>query len=668
MTATLSPILLTDQPASPDDPFAEACSLIRASNWREGLDAAKAAAAGGYEPDAKAQLLIALARLRAGVIGAEGITPALIRDADGRRDMRVLAISPLLRAGQIDAAGVLLDTLIEALPPLAEDYTQRGGVRARQRRWDEAIADADRAEQLVGAGGGQLAMVGRIQYRLQAGRVDEALALVRDMGGAPSAEERLTAIMLAVLLRAQAFSEAADLAAKVDPETVTSASLAGYLVQALFRAGRHAAAIALGEGLVRDGIEGAMLRSHLGQAWQAGGALAERAERAIKHFEAGLALAPDDIQMNAALGDILLRAGKVDAALPYLAKTCELQPKLAQVRALYARALKQAGQYEAAAASFRILLTLLPEDGGRWQRFAAGALAQAGHRDEAAEVFDAYVAKRRAGLPPTFDEGLTALWDRLDTAKIPEGRLDWAWSLRDPASTLDRAEWERRAKWGHLADHYLLDWLECRDDQAHEAMVHFADELDFLEEFTVGMRALAPGKGVVYASAHIGAMYFGPLSLELIGERSRWLASTPSVARTSYAESLISTSDQTDTQVARAFMRALGQDNIVVVVVDGAINLAAPRIMFEGREVTYSQFASRTAYRMGASSAFVAPVWRPDNRLGFVLKALPMPEPEESANDYAARWQAAYFGHLRTFLAGEPQNLRLSGGIWRLIR
>jgi hypothetical protein len=372
--------------------------------------------------------------------------------------------------------------------------------------------------------------------------------------------------------------------------------------------------------------------------------------------------------MNAALGDILLRAGKIEAALPYLAKTCELQPKLAQVRALYARALKQAGRYEEAAASFRQLLTLVPGDGGRWQRFAAGALAQAGHREEAADLFDAYVAKRRVALPDTFDVGLDALWGRLDEAKIPQGRLDWAWSLRNPASTLDRAEWERRAKWGHLADHYLLDWLECRDDQVHEAMAHFANELDFLEDFTAGMRALAPGKGVVYASAHIGAMYFGPLSLELVGERSRWLASTPSVARTSYAESLISTSDQTDTQVARAFMRALGQDNIVVVVVDGAINLAAPRVQFEGREVTYSQFASRTAYRMGSPSAFVAPVWRPDNRLGFVLKALPMPDAQESANDYAARWQAAYFGHLRMFLAGEPQNLRLSGGIWRLIR
>ena len=136
-------------------------------------------------------------------------------------------------------------------------------------------------------------------------------------------------------------------------------------------------------------------------------------------------------------------------------------------------------------------------------------------------------------------------------------------------------------------------------------MYNFADELDFLEQFNAEARERAPGKGVVYASAHIGAMYFGPLALELIGERSRWVASTPSVARTSYSETLISTSDQTETQVVRAFMQALKQDCIVVIVADGAINLAAPRVEFEGQDVTYSQFAARTAYRMGSPSAFV---------------------------------------------------------------
>jgi len=45
-----------------------------------------------------------------------------------------------------------------------------------------------------------------------------------------------------------------------------------------------------------------------------------------------------------------------------------------------------------------------------------------------------------------------------------------------------------------------------------------------------------------------------------------------------------------------------------------------------------------------------------------------MPDEGESADAYAERWQAAYFGHLRRFLAGNPENLRLSGGIWRHIR
>ena len=84
--------------------------------------------------------------------------------------------------------------------------------------------------------------------------------------------------------------------------------------------------------------------------------------------------------------------------------------------------------------------------------------------------------------------------------------------------------------------------------------------------------------------------------------------------------------------------------------------------------MTYSDFASRTAHRMGSSSAFVAPVWRDNNRLGFVLEHLPMPEEGESADAYVVRWREAYLGHLRKFLSGKPENLRLSGGLWRHIR
>ena len=35
---------------------------------------------------------------------------------------------------------------------------------------------------------------------------------------------------------------------------------------------------------------------------------------------------------------------------------------------------------------------------------------------------------------------------------------------------------------------------------------------------------------------------------------------------------------------------------------------------------------------------------------------------------YALRWRQAYFEHLRAHVAGPPENLRLSGGIWRHVR
>jgi lauroyl/myristoyl acyltransferase len=193
------------------------------------------------------------------------------------------------------------------------------------------------------------------------------------------------------------------------------------------------------------------------------------------------------------------------------------------------------------------------------------------------------------------------------------------------------------------------------------------EQLADLSEPERALASVDTSNGVILASAHIGPMYAGPLALELMGVRSRWLASTPSVARTSYAQSLISTSDQDDMQVARSFMTSLRQGYAVVIAVDGAINLAAPRVPFEGQEMTYSSFASRTAHRVGSPSFFCAPRWE-DGRIGFVLEQMPDPYPDESADDHADRWRSAFLSALRDYLGGAPENLRLSGGLWRHIR
>lgn len=646
-------------------PFSEAVDAIRAGNWTDGLALAEAGIAAGHEQPADLPLLIAVARVRAGQAGVDTIGEDQIEAAGSSNDLRKLLVSPFMLEKRFEDALLVLDRIIAKLPPAEAEQQLRARVLGKLRRWDEAIAAVDALHAREPANETLLAQ--RIQYRISADKVDEAYDIVRYIDDAPETE-RLANLMMLTLLRKKDYQGAGALAERIPREGLKDPHLAGNIVQSLFRIKRYDAAIEAGEELLASGLDGGNLRSHLAQAWYHGRKGNERFGRAIAHLEAGVEFQPDNLRMVSLLGQLLLRNGKTQRAIPYLKQSVEMEPHLSEIRALYARALKQVGDFEAAADQFAVMLQKGQSTGGRWQRYAAGALAQAGRRDEAAEVFDSWVAQRAQNLPDKFGAGLDDLWNKIGDVRIPDARLDWAWSLRSPDYPHDRAEFDRRAKWGHLADHYLLDWLECRDDKVEEAMYHFADELDKVEEFCAEARARAPGKGVVFASAHVGAMYFGPLALELIGERSRWIASTPSVARTSYAETLISTSDQTDTQVARGFMQSLKQDYIVVVVVDGAINLAAPRIPFEGQEITYSEFASRTAHRMGAASAFVAPVWLDDGHLGFVLEHLPMPEEDESADDYAVRWRDAYLGHLRAFLATKPENLRLSGGIWRHVR
>lgn len=638
----------------------EIYSLLRASQW----DAAAALYERQLKREEKAapefRLAYAVALLRTG--REASAFPLLDRGvlalSNARGDLRRFAISGLTAAGSFETAVKLLDRLLDANPDSVEDRRLRASLLGRLKRWDKAIEDArilarERLDDLA-------AQRSHVQSLLQAGHVEEAGAEASSLGERAARDSRLATIALLALTRSGRMDEATDLALEMADREIADEATAAAIVRTLVESGSHDQAIEIGERLIEEGWEHEVIRSNLALAYLESH-LEDRYERAIEHLREGLDIAPDDVRMNMTMGEALLRSRNYEAALPYLKTACELQPKVAHQRALYARALKQVGRYAEAANEFRTLLELQPSS-PRWARYAAGALSQAGRRKEAAGLFDKFVADRRAALPRSFEQGLKALWDRVESVKIPKARLDWAWQL-SRERTNDREEWERRAKWGHLADHYMLDWLECRDDRIHDVMTRLAD-LGDAERVLAG---IDQSNGMILASAHVGPMYAGPLALELLAVRSKWLASTPSVARTAYADSLISTSEQDDMQVGKAFMLSLRQGYSVVIAVDGAINLAAPRIMFEGQEITYSSFAARTAHRLGVPSVFAAPRWEGE-RIGFVLKRLPDPLAEESADAFADRWKDEFLSALRDFLAGSPENLRLSGGLWRHVR
>lgn len=615
----------------------------------------------GAEPqDATARLRDAIGQIRASADPARdmaALEPALRQAKDGWRDVRRLLVSPDVKEGKLASAIAALETLVAVYPARVDDRRLLASLLGRLEQWDRAIAEADAA---AGIGPGNASLhAARIQMRVQAGRVPEAAEVARTtLPLAQSAPEDAYAWMMA-FVRNGDVADASGIAASLDPDKLPNERVATMAVRALLADGRTAAAIRLGDGALSAGQDCAALRSSLGLAHLRRGTEADRKTHALAHFEAGLQAAPDDVRLLTLHGETLLRAGRYKDSVAPLARAIELAPDLEQTRGLYARALRYTLQYDAAAEQMMFLLKKSP-DNLLWQRSAIGALSQAGRKDEAEALFEQYVAKRGARLPETFQEALARMEEQLDTAPIPQARLDWAWSMRGDKD-IDRATWERRARWGHMIDHLLFDWLECREERVEEAMAMLG-ELDTGERFFAPL--LAAGRGVVVATAHVGPMYAGLMALELVGIPSRWLASAPSIARSSYAEALISTADQTEAQVAKACMRAINSGFVLCLAIDGAANPAAPRTTFEGQDVTYSGFAAHLAHRMGVPSVFYAPRWE-NGQVAYTLEMLPAANPGEDADAYAQRWQKAYFERLREHVAGPPENLRLSGGIWR---
>jgi len=576
---------------------------------------------------------------------------------DGWRDVRRLLVAPYIKEARIDLAVAALNVLIGVPPSRADDRRLLASLLGRLGQWDRAIAEADAA---AGIEPGNAALhAARIQLRVQADRVPEAAEVARATLDQARAEPGEAHWWMTAFVRNGDAAEAAGIAAALDPDKLPNERVATTALRALMADGRTAAAITFGDAALGAGHDCAALRSSLGLSHLRRATEDDRKVHALTHFEAGLQAAPTDVRLLTLYGETLLRAGRYKDAVAPLAQALELAPDLEQTRALYARALRYTLQYDEAAEQTLKLLEKSP-DNLLWQRSAIGALSQAGRKQEAENLFEQYVAARGARLPETFQEAMARMEEKLDTAPIPQARLDWAWSMRGDTS-IDRATWERRARWGHMIDHLLFDWLECREERVEEAM-ELLGELDTGEQFFAPL--LAAGRGVVVATAHVGPMYAGLMALELVGIPSRWLATAPSVAKSSYSAALISTADQSEAQVAKACMRAIGSGYVLCLAIDGAANPAAPRTTFEGQDVTYSSFASHLAHRLNVPSVFYAPRWE-NGRVAYTLEMLPAANPGEDPDAYAQRWQKAYFERLREHLAGAPENLRLSGGIWR---
>jgi tetratricopeptide (TPR) repeat protein len=650
------------QPGAVD--FAASKAAVLAGSWNAGISAFERALAAGARPVASARVYRAMAGIRAADNPADAVAeldPGCLRESGARADLRRLVVSPLVRAGSLETAVLVLLVALDAWPESVDDRRLLASLLGRLKRWDEAIAHADLA---AGAAPDDASLhAARIQLRLQAGAFKDAADIARSTAGCVADGNESAQLWLTALTRDGDTASAARLAAGLDPARFANERVAASVVGALTAGNLVQAAIDAGERALQANLDGAALRSQLGQAYLARGREDDRTVSALAHLEKGCALAPEDVRLVSLYGETLMGAGRYADAIEPLQQACELAPKLEHPRAMLARALRFAGRLPEAA-HILLELTKMAPNSQRLKRSTIAALSQCGREDEAGAMFESYLARRTAALPDSFMEALANIDKNLDQAPIPQARLDWAWSMRSGAADMDRAEWERAARWGHQVDHLLLEWLECRDDRVEEAMSLLGD-LDEAERFFAPL--LASGKGFVVATAHVGPMYAGLMALELLGIPSRWVSSTPGVSRAAYASALISTADRTQAQVAKDCLRALDGGFAVCLAVDGAPNPSAPRIDFEGQAITYSSFAARAAHRLRLPSVFYAPCWV-EGKVVQTLTMLPGVRDGEDVETYAARWQDAYLALLRAHIAGAPENLRLSGGLWRHVR
>ncbi|MGX5844174.1 hypothetical protein ACWGTI_25990 [Mesorhizobium sp. ArgA1] len=628
-------------------------------DWQRCLAHFRAAVEAGTVLTAPDKLMSQIAVIRSGDEGAIGLDAALIREAKGEAVIRRHLLKPFHKAERWAAMAAVLEKLLMAYPDLVDARRTLASVLTRLQRWDEAIAHIDMA---AAAEPGNIAMqASRIQYRTLARQIEAAADIACHLKPRLAPKSRETYVVMTALLRGGFAQEAAEIATALEPADFPAPHQAAIATEALLAAGMAHKAIAMAEAAIAAGHDSGVIRAHLGQAMLAAGRPQDIASRGVEHLRAGVEKAPEHGRINALYGEALLRAGRHQDAIGPLKKAIDSEMQSPKTIKLYARALRYTGRYEECADQY---VQLLRDASESWttHRQAVGALCQAGRQADASEVFRAMIAKRDAALEPTFDEALAGLSDKLEAAKIPQARLEWAWRLRQAQDGIDRAVWERRARWGLLADLLIIDWLECREQQAEEAMGLLAD-------LTPAEEALRPyrGRGFVVATAHLGPMFSGPILLELLGLPSRWVASTPSIADAHYAASVISTSDQTDSQVVKACLKALDSHYAVAIAVDGSGKIGSPTIPFEGQDITYSSFAARAVHRAEVPSIFYAPRWQ-NGRIECVIAPLPSPRPDEDLLPFAERWRAAYLANLRTCLASPPENLRFAGGLWSCIR
>lgn len=621
--------------------------LIKRRLWNE-AEARLAARPLPLCPGERLNALLVAAALGKGTIDPAEIA-GLITSPEQRLLVRQLGCYEALRTGRLHDAISFADALLQ----FDRSDQDAAALMARARVLIAHHTDDDRRNVRIAS---------TILRAIRAGQIEKAMQLSRQHLDACGRSARLAQVVLMACERAEDDTESARVLKAIKPEIVTG-ELAVHMHRRLMRLNRPLESLALCRPLL-DSNPLPRLYLAVAEALKATNA---SSDETLPLILKAIELAPNDIGILRLTGELLLSNGRYTTAVKALARAVEQAPKARNLRLLYIRALRHSSDFEAAANEvMRYKADFGPS--ANFNKVATGILLLSGREKEGAALYAEDIAERgRRFGDRSFLEHLETLKREENLPRLPQARLDWAWGLASRAlghaPSSNRKDWERRARWGYAADLAMLDWIECRPERLGEVQALIDTPAAQMER---ARRELGPGKGLLFASAHVGPMYAGPLAMYGFGLPFRVVSSVPRVSTARFADQLISTVDASEVYVLRKIISTLQEGKVVIVAVDGSMNPATPRLTWEGAQITYSPILPALALRLNIPTVFTQPYW--DNgRIRIVSQELPTVSDGGSSADFAARWQEAYFAQIRRFFTLGPENLRLSGGLWRNI-
>ncbi|MBY5981229.1 hypothetical protein [Ferrimonas balearica] len=326
-----------------------------------------------------------------------------------------------------------------------------------------------------------------------------------------------------------------------------------------------------------------------------------------------------------------------------------------------ARAYRANGQPQAALD----LLKQLAAKSGRnaaIQRQYVALLLECGDQEGARTVYSSWLEGRSEKLPAHFADGVERIFSGEGADVVPLYRSDWIVDTlcQNGRAPADQKGFIEQLNQVNAFDHYLLDWLECRPEQAHEVVPYFSG----VDSASIPLlQALKGGKGALIASAHIGVLFGGPVALRTGGLPGVWLASVPDLGDDRFNGALVTTAGNDPSKIGREVIKNLKKNKIVSIAIDGNVASSQVEYPFFDRQIALSDFVPRVAWRNRIPSFFPFIFWR-EGKVEVAIRELPSPGDGESVDAYSERWCEAFMACLREYFLTYPSSLRAAGGFW----